>query len=84
MMPLGLFIPFFIVKIKVYEFLLALLFVYIRTLLAHDNRLTWLVGNHHLLHHKYRRYNFGEYWIDSLFNTCYPNKEEYIYGLIYT
>ena len=35
----------------------------------HDFRFAKLVGNHHLLHHKYLVYNYGEYWIDKLFNT---------------
>ncbi len=29
----------------------------------------------YLLHHKHPKYNFGEYWIDSIFGTLYvPNK----------
>ena len=32
---------------------------------------------------KYVKYNYGEYWLDCLFGTCYPNKDEYIYGCIY-
>jgi sterol desaturase/sphingolipid hydroxylase (fatty acid hydroxylase superfamily) len=53
-------------------------------MLRHDNRFSWLIGNHHLLHHKYVKYNFGEYWIDCLCGTNYPNQNEYIYGKIYT
>jgi sterol desaturase/sphingolipid hydroxylase (fatty acid hydroxylase superfamily) len=52
-------------------------------MLRHDHRFIWLIGNHHILHHKYNHYNFGEYWLDSLFKTNYPNKTEYVYGLIY-
>ena len=52
-------------------------------MLRHDKRFIWLIGNHHILHHKYPRYNFGEYWLDKLFRTNYPNKNEYEYGLIY-
>jgi sterol desaturase/sphingolipid hydroxylase (fatty acid hydroxylase superfamily) len=52
--------------------------------MRHDNRFSWITGNHHLLHHKYINYNFGEYWIDRLFGTAYPNKSEYIFGVLYT
>ncbi len=52
-------------------------------MLRHDKRFVWLIGNHHLLHHKYPRYNFGEYWLDKLFKTNYPNINEYEYGMIY-
>jgi sterol desaturase/sphingolipid hydroxylase (fatty acid hydroxylase superfamily) len=53
-------------------------------MMRHDDRLIWLIGNHHLLHHKYPLYNFGEYWLDSLMGTEYPNKYEYKYGLLYS
>jgi sterol desaturase/sphingolipid hydroxylase (fatty acid hydroxylase superfamily) len=42
------------------------------------------MGNHHILHHKYIGYNYGEYWIDTVMGTVYPNKKEYQYGNIYT
>jgi sterol desaturase/sphingolipid hydroxylase (fatty acid hydroxylase superfamily) len=53
-------------------------------MMRHDDRFSWLIGNHHILHHKYPKYNFGEYWIDKMFGTLYPNKSEYIYGELYT
>lgn len=52
-------------------------------MLRHDHRFVWLIGNYHILHHKHNHYNFGEYWLDCLFKTNYPNKKEYVYGLIY-
>ena len=52
-------------------------------MMRHDTRFVWLIGNHHILHHQYTNYNFGEYWLDKLGGTCYPNKDEYIIGLIY-
>ena len=59
----------------------SLYFCSIRGFMRHDNRCIWLIGNHHILHHKYPNYNYGEYWIDSICGTLCPYKEEY--GLIY-
>jgi len=53
------------------------------TLYCTDHRFTWLIGNHHLLHHKYPPYNFGEYWIDKMFKTNYHDATEYEVGLLY-
>jgi sterol desaturase/sphingolipid hydroxylase (fatty acid hydroxylase superfamily) len=63
---------------------IAFLIVGARALMRHDNRFSWLIGNHHLLHHKYQKYNFGEYWIDTIVGSDYPDKKKYIYGMIYT
>lgn len=38
-------------------------------MLRHDYRCSWLIGNHHLIHHMHPNYNYGEYWLDYLFNT---------------
>jgi lathosterol oxidase len=65
------------------SFLVAVSFLQLRGLARHDKRSNWLIGNHHLLHHKDPRYNFGEYWLDTLFGTRYPVKEEYEYGYLY-
>jgi lathosterol oxidase len=81
--PLGIFIPFFIVECSPMAFICANIFVCIRGCMRHDNSCSWLIGNHHLLHHKYRRYNYGEYWIDVLCGTRYPGEDEYVYGCIY-
>jgi sterol desaturase/sphingolipid hydroxylase (fatty acid hydroxylase superfamily) len=43
----------------------------------------YIIGNHHLLHHKYPNYNYGEYWIDYICGTLYPNQIEYQRGLLY-
>jgi hypothetical protein len=81
--PCGFFIPLFY-KYNAVPFFLAFFLVGIRGLMRHDHRFSWLIGNHHLLHHKYLNYNFGEYWIDALCGTLLNKKEEYVYGLIYT
>jgi sterol desaturase/sphingolipid hydroxylase (fatty acid hydroxylase superfamily) len=65
------------------SFLAAAIVLQLRGLARHDPRSTWWIGNHHLLHHKYPRYNFGEYWLDHMFGTQYPNEDEYEFGLIY-
>ena len=79
---LGIMIPLLWVTIN-WSFMLALLFVNIRGMMRHDIRCIWLIGNHHILHHRYPKYNFGEYWLDRLWGTQYPNKLEYKVGLIY-
>ena len=81
---IGLLIPFIIYKIEYLSLIYAYIFILIRGYMEHDKRCVWLIGNHHLLHHRYPKYNFGEYWIDYLCNTKYPNDDEYIYGIIYT
>lgn len=55
----------------------------VRGSLRHDVRFIWLVGNHHILHHKYLKYNYGDYWLDSLLSTDYPFRNECEVGLIY-
>ena len=83
----GIFIPYIFIsksEFSLFKLFIAFELISLRGLLRHDNRFSWLIGNHHLLHHKYPNYNFGEYWIDKLCNTNYPNEEEYIYGKIYT
>ena len=67
------------------DFLIITLFlINIRGMMAHDHRFVWLIGNHHLLHHKYNNCNYGQFYIDYMLGTCHPRKEEYRYGLIYT
>jgi sterol desaturase/sphingolipid hydroxylase (fatty acid hydroxylase superfamily) len=79
----GMLFPLIFVTMTPMEILAALVFLNLRGMARHDSRAVWLIGNHHLLHHKYPQYNFGEYWIDSLCGTRYPNAQEYQCGLIY-
>jgi sterol desaturase/sphingolipid hydroxylase (fatty acid hydroxylase superfamily) len=79
----GLVIPIFFIEYKFSDLLIAYLFICIRGLMRHDHRFTYLIGNHHILHHKNQRYNFGELWIDYLIGTMYPYKNHYIKGYIY-
>jgi sterol desaturase/sphingolipid hydroxylase (fatty acid hydroxylase superfamily) len=67
---IGVCIPFFIEK-DVVVFICSFVFVIVRSCMHHDKRFTWLVGNHHILHHTYPNYNYGECWIDTLCGTKY-------------
>jgi lathosterol oxidase len=80
---LGIIFPYYFIKFNFYSFLCSLILVNIRGMLRHDKRFVWLIGNHHILHHKYPQYNYGEYWLDKIFGTSYPNRNEYVYGIIY-
>ena len=80
---LGAFIPLIFLDINIYLFINTCILIYFRDLLRHDYRIINIVGNHHILHHKYPKYNYGEYWLDRLFCTKYPNENEYIYGYFY-
>ena len=67
----GMFFPCIIFTYTYYEIFIVLLFLNIRGMMRHDERFVFLIGNHHLLHHKHPNYNFGEYWIDFLCGTLY-------------
>jgi len=72
--PLGFILPAFYCFSPV-EMGVAWGFVCVRGLMRHDHRWVWLVGDHHLLHHKHQNSNYGEYWIDWLFGTDYIDRE---------
>ena len=82
--PLGIFFPCILYKTTITKFMVSFLFICFRAFMKHDKRASFLTGNHHLLHHNYPKYNFGEYWIDKCCGTLYPNENEYVYGKIYT
>lgn len=80
--PMGIFIP--LTWTKTYHYLLfAWMIVMIRGFLRHDIRAIPYIGNHHLLHHKYPQWNYGEYWLDYTFGTLCPKKNEAIHGWLY-
>jgi len=80
---LGILVPLYY-ETPTFEMALAVfLFLNVRGMLRHDVRMTWLVGNHHVLHHAYPKYNFGDLWLDLVMGTNYPNFNEYTFGLIY-
>lgn len=80
---LGTFFPWIACEYTIGEFLLILLFLNARGMMRHDERFVWLIGNHHLLHHRYPRWNYGEYWLDWLGGTLYPGARESKRGLLY-
>ena len=67
----GMFFPFILLTYSYYDLLIILVFLNLRGMMRHDERFVFLIGNHHLLHHRYANCNFGEYWIDSLCGTAY-------------
>ena len=69
---LGFFTPLLFFKMDWLSLGLALLFVNIRGMMRHDDRCSWLIGHHHLLHHMYPNYNFGEEWLDIIGRTTKP------------
>jgi sterol desaturase/sphingolipid hydroxylase (fatty acid hydroxylase superfamily) len=71
---IGLLVPIYFYKLHILQLFYALLFINIRGLLEHDERMIFLVGNHHLIHHKIPKYNFGAYWLDYIFGTLYENR----------
>jgi sterol desaturase/sphingolipid hydroxylase (fatty acid hydroxylase superfamily) len=66
---LGFLAPLLIFDIHWPSFITALLFVNIRGMMRHDDRCSWLIGNHHIIHHRNPSQNFGEEWLDRLFRT---------------
>lgn len=71
---LGLFIAIYLYKLYIYQLFICILFINIRGTLQHDSKFTFLVGEHHLLHHKFIKFNYGEPWLDYIFRTQYEKK----------
>ena len=69
----GLILALYIYKIFIFQLFISLLFIHIRGILQHDEKFIYLIGDHHLKHHKYFKCNYGEYWLDYIFNTL-PSK----------
>jgi len=65
----GMFVPYAFYTYSTTDTIIILCFLNIRGMLRHDKRGIWLVGNHHLLHHQYPHYNYGEVWLDYLGGT---------------
>ena len=80
---IGFGLPLLFVDFNWTAFLCALAFVNIRGMARHDDRTVWLIGNHHLLHHQYFKYNYGEYWIDRLCGTLIKDGRKQQAGAIY-
>ena len=57
---IGVFVPLLWLDVSA-SFYIALLLINIRGMMRHDVQCIPWIGNHHILHHKYPNYNFGEY-----------------------
>ena len=79
----GFMFPAVVYTYGLQDIILVLLFLNIRGMMAHDPRFMFLIGNHHLLHHKYGNCNYGQYYIDFLGGTRHYRSEDYVYGWIY-
>jgi len=79
----GFMFPAIVYNYTAGDIILILFLLNIRGMMAHDWRWTFLIGNHHLLHHKYGNCNYGQYWIDSLCGTRHKNEKDYVYGYLY-
>jgi len=71
----GLFIPLLFYT-DIPAIVVSGIIVSIRGWMRHDDRFSFIVGNHHLLHHKYSNCNFSEYYIDYFFGTLRENTIE--------
>ena len=80
---LGTFVPFLYFSYDWTVIFVILLILNVRGFMRHDERFVWLIGNHHLLHHRFPQYNFGEYWLDRLGGTLYPDRKEAVSGILY-
>ena len=67
----GLFAAIYLHKLYIYQLLSAILFINIRGIMSHDHRFIPYTGEHHLIHHKYYKCNYGEYWLDYVFGTLH-------------
>lgn len=65
----GFLIPFMFIEFDPIQSACALVIINVRGLLRHDPRGSFIVGDHHLIHHKIPNCNYGDYWIDYLMNT---------------
>ncbi len=70
-MGLGAFFPALYFHNYYLEMMIASFICFMRGVLHHDKRFVFLVGDHHLVHHKTFNYNYGSAWIDALMGTRY-------------
>ena len=71
---IGLLLAVYLYKIYIFQLFFCFLFINIRGIMQHDNNFVFIVGDHHLVHHKYIKCNYGEYWLDYIFRTNFKNK----------
>jgi sterol desaturase/sphingolipid hydroxylase (fatty acid hydroxylase superfamily) len=66
---LGVFVPCLLHSYTVVEIIVVVLFLNARGMMRHDQRFSFITGDHHLMHHLHPKYNYGEKWIDYLLGT---------------
>ena len=66
---IGMFFPYLFTNMTFFEIIISIILLNIRGMMRHDHRCSWIIGNHHLLHHELQNCNYGEYWLDYLFRT---------------
>jgi sterol desaturase/sphingolipid hydroxylase (fatty acid hydroxylase superfamily) len=70
---MGIIFAIYLHQLYIYQLLYAIMFINIRGVMSHDYRCIFFIGNHHLLHHKFIKCNYGEYWLDYIFGTLNDN-----------
>jgi sterol desaturase/sphingolipid hydroxylase (fatty acid hydroxylase superfamily) len=73
---LGILFPLLFKDFVWCPLIVSVVFVNARNMVRHNYKTIGFFGNHHIIHHKYYYCNFGEYWIDRLFQTHYKGLEE--------
>lgn len=68
-MGLGSFFPALYYNNYYLEMVIASLICLIRGILHHDKRFIFIVGDHHIIHHRVFHYNYGAIWIDAIMGT---------------
>ena len=66
---IGFFIQLLVLQLDKSQMLVAFLICQMRGLMRHDERTAFIDNGHHLRHHLNWNYNYGEEWIDWIFNT---------------
>lgn len=70
---LGILAPLLLCPtLPVPVFAAAYAYCFVRGVLRHDARASWLVGAHHLEHHINPHVNFSSFYVDVLFGTAAP------------
>ena len=66
----GMFFPYAVFNYTVLDTAIILFFLNLRGMARHESRKEYrMAWPHHVLHHKYMNYNYGEYWIDCACGT---------------
>ena len=65
----GFLLPLLVFPLDTSQMLVAFLICQTRGIMRHDKRTAFIDGGHHMRHHLNGSCNYGEEWIDWLFNT---------------